>query len=379
MGRLLPIALLIFTALLVITGCEESGGNQNLSSTTEPPAPVEAEATTETSSTSTENAQSTLDDPDCNAEFIPVKVAAEEIIIQQGLPGGGLLIWREGEPLCKVFYGVYNPSRPVTLVSAAKWLSSATIMTLVDDGLLDLDAPVSDYLSYLYGDHGKITMRQLLSHTSGLPMYTDCMFESRITLEGCSYEISQLPLEAEPGTEFIYSGVGYSLAGRIAESITGQFWAEIFAERIADPLGFELTNYGATYNPMLSEGYVRSTMDEYARFMEMMLNDGIYDGRQILSPEAIGEIFSDHSADVIKTAFPGGPGASAGLGVWRSLIDEAGIAHQISSPGGGGFVPWIDFERGVIGIFFIEARIEPVFSDITALQIQVREIIDGHF
>ena len=319
------------------------------------------------------------DHSDCQAEFVPVKEYVAGVIEREVLPGGGLLIIKDDHTYCRVFYGRYTETTTVNLVSAAKWLSAATIMTIVDEGLLALDDPVSKYLDHFQGEHGEITVRQMLSHTSGLPAYTQCMFVQEITLSGCSYEIAGLELEAMPGSEFRYGGVAYSLAGRVAEVAADQFWNDIFRERIAEPLLLSFTDFGATYNPMLSEGYVVSTMDEYARFVKMIKDEGKAFGKQVLSVEAIQEILKEQTTDADLTYSIAGPNTSYGLGVWRNNIDENGFAHHISSPGGGGFVPWIDYQRNVIGIFMINHRIEPVWNDISEIQQMIRDIVDEQF
>lgn len=315
---------------------------------------------------------------DCEPAFEPIAIRVESIVQRLNLSGAGLLIVQDGQTRCRRFFGNFDKQTTVHLVSAAKWLSSATILTLVDEGMLTLDEPIAKYLPYYTGDREETTMRQLLSHTAGLPMYSNCMFDAAMTLDQCAREIAALPLEAKPGTEFRYSGTSYSVAGRVAEVVSDMPWIGIFNEMMAIPLGLKLTDYGATLNPILSEGYVVSTLDEYGAFLQMLLDNGVSKtGERILTAEALAELHGDQTANVRIALSPGGPDTKYGLGVWRSAIDENGIAQRISSPGGGGFTPWIDLERNLYGILMIEDRIERVWEDIGAIRQQVAEIADG--
>jgi CubicO group peptidase (beta-lactamase class C family) len=313
----------------------------------------------------------------CDAEFQPVADRVEGIVNRLRLRGAGLLIVQDGQTRCRQFFGNYDEETTVHLVSAAKWLSAATIMTLVDEGILSLDEPISSFLPYYSGDRESTTIRQLLSHTAGLPMYHDCMFQHSLTLDSCARQIASMPLDAAPGTEFRYSGTSYSVAGRVAEVVADKAWLLIFQEKMATPLGLIQTNYGPTRNPILSEGYVVSTLDEYGIFLQMLMDGGVsQSGEQILSAAAITELHGDQTANVAITFSPGGPNTSYGLGVWRSGFDEDGFAQRIASPGGGGFTPWIDFERNIFGIFMIEDRIERVWEDVGAIRQKVAEIVD---
>jgi CubicO group peptidase (beta-lactamase class C family) len=293
-----------------------------------------------------------------------------------GLSGGALLLRVNGETACEAYFGTYNEQTVIPVVSAAKWLSAATILTLVDDGTLSLDDPASKYLPYFTGDKAGITLRQLLSHTSGIPPYHDCMFMKELTLDQCVRRIAEMDLLAPPGAEFNYSGAGFSVAGRMAEVASGQSWAELFQSRIADPLHLTTINYGDTQNPVLSEGYTVSSLNDYGTFLQMILDAGVFEGRQVLSAESIAEMRRDQRMGAALNDSPRGP-VAYGLGVWLDRLDDpSGEAGQISSPGGGGFVPWVDFDRKVAGIFMVYDRIEPVWGMVQAMQQITGEVVD---
>lgn len=313
---------------------------------------------------------------DCEPEFMMVRQIAERTVRDLGLPGGALLLRQDGATVCEAYFGMYDRRTAAPLVSAVKWLSAATILTLVDDGTLSLDSRVSEYLPYFTGDKAGITLRQLLSHTSGIPPYHECMFLSELSLDQCVRRIAETDLLAPPGAEFNYSGAGFSVAGRVAEVASGQSWAELFETRIADPLHLTTINYGDTQNPMLSEGYALSSLNDYGTFLQMILDGGTYDGRQVLSAEAIAEMRRDQRMGAAVADSPRGP-VPYGLGVWLDrLSDPAGEAGQISCPGGGGFVPWVDFDRNLAGIFMTYGRLEPVWGMVLAMQQIARQAVD---
>lgn len=316
--------------------------------------------------------------PHCDPEFAPVRDRVARVVEELGLPGGALLLRIDGQTVCEAYFGAYDEQTAVPVVSAAKWLSAATVLTLVDEGTLALDDPASKYLPYLTGDKVTITVRQLLSHTSGLPPYHECMFDESLTLDECARQIAQVELESPPGTQFRYAGTAYTIAGRVAEAASGMAWEDLFQTRIAEPLNLTATTYGPTKNPVLSEGYTISSLRDYGAFLQMIVNGGTFDSQQVLSPEAIAEMRANQTAEAEIAFSPRGSHTSYGLGVWRDRGGPAEAAGQISSPGGGGFVPWVDFDRNLIGIFMIFHRIEPVWGTVLDIQQQTREIVDNN-
>ena len=96
-------------------------------------------------------------------------------VVEDGkLPGACLLVVQDGQTIYDQCFGTYKPDTVVAIASASKWFAAATIMTLVDEGKLSLDDPVSKFLPRFTGKKGQITLRQLLSHTSGSPGHIPC-------------------------------------------------------------------------------------------------------------------------------------------------------------------------------------------------------------
>ena len=118
------------------------------------------------------------------------------------------------------------------------------------------------------------------------------------------------------------------------------------------------------FSPMLGGGF-RTSLRDYVNFLSMIANNGIFEGKQILSPEVIAEMESDQ----IKNAFVQQPeyvwntrqnahNGIYGMGVWREEIDENGKATLISSPGWAGAYPWVDRENNLYGFVLAKVNTE---------------------
>jgi CubicO group peptidase (beta-lactamase class C family) len=310
----------------------------------------------------------------CEPAFAPAADSVRQMVSRLGLLGAGLIIRLHGRPVCEVYVGPLGPETEMPVVSAAKWLSAAAILALVDEGRLGLDDSVSRYLPYFKGDKRGITLRQLLSHTSGLVDYSPCMFQQQLALEVCAHQIGEkTKLRAPPGREFAYGGAAFSVAGRVAEVAANAPWAEIFAGRIAQPLGLRHTGYGPIANPMLSEGLVYSSAADYATFLQMLLDGGMHDGQRVLSEAMVEEMTRDQTAGITNRVSPRGD-RTYGLGCWREVVDSTtGRALVLTSPGGGGFVPWINRRRGMIGVLAVYDRLERVWPTAIAVMTAARD------
>ncbi|HTC25175.1 MAG TPA: serine hydrolase domain-containing protein, partial [Gemmatimonadales bacterium] len=219
-----------------------------------------------------------------------------------------------------------------------------------------------------------ITLRQLLSHTSGLPGYSPCMFQQQLTLDVCARQIGEkTKLQAPPGRQFAYGGAAFTVAGRVAEVAANTSWADLFTATIAAPLGLQHTGYGATANPMLSEGLAYSSAGDYATFLQMLLDDGMHDGQRVLSESAVEEMTRDQTAGVTSRVSPRGD-QTYGLGCWRDVVDSTtGRALLLSSPGAGGFVPWINRHRNMIGVVAVFDRLDRVWPTVLAVMTAARD------
>lgn len=323
------------------------------------------------------------DDAPSSYDFSRLMASIRQAVEEAPLEGACLLVVRDGQTMTEQCFGRYTPDTVVPIASASKWLSAATIMTLVDEGKLSLDDPVSKYLPKFTGKKGQITIRQLLSHTSGLPGQAPALRDFRITLAEAVDRIAEVELVAQSGTEFRYGGVSMQVAGRIAEIVGGKPWAELFQERIAGPCGMTSTRYGRlglSRNPQIAGG-ASSTLHDYRNFLTMILNRGEFQGRRVLSEESIRQMEHDQTRGAeskAATLVRLQAGTKYGLGEWLDRQDDQGQGIEISSPGAFGFRPWIDRERNLLGVFVVEIRDQRVKRKLVSVgnpQEAVRRIV----
>jgi CubicO group peptidase (beta-lactamase class C family) len=272
------------------------------------------------------------------------------------------------------YYGNYDPETVVPIASASKLLSAIVVMTCVERDGLDLDTPVSTYLPEFFGTKGTMTVRQMFSHTSGLPSNSVFAFDPTITLEQAVTRIALFtPLEATPGTDFCYGQVGMHVAGRVCEVVSGSDWDTLFADRVATPLGLASTNYDGLYetdNPLIAGG-AESSLGDYARVLRMLMNGGEYRGARIIEPASIDLMFTDMTAGLPIRCTPSPDRErNYGLGCWvRGRPDGS---RRIDSPGAFGYTPWIELDSAgeafLGGAFMIEDAFSDLGDEITAVQ-----------
>jgi len=129
--------------------------------------------------------------------------------------------------------------------SISKQFVSAAIMLLVEDRRLALDDPIHDYLPDLPSEWLGITVRQLLTHTSGIPDYEEIQtyeaYRFRFTPEQIIRVAHSRPMDFEPGTGWYYSNTGYFLLSLIVERIEGRPLGQVLRSRIFEPLGMSQT------------------------------------------------------------------------------------------------------------------------------------------
>lgn len=311
------------------------------------------------------------------------KIAA--FLSESALPGAGLYLARDGVVLYEAYFGTYDETTTVALASATKWLSGATLVALVDREKLRLDDPASRYVPELVDAKASITVRQLFNHTSGFPAEFLPGSGPFTTLEEAARKLAEAPLESEPGCAFKYGGVSMQVGGRVAEVAGGKSWRVLFDECIAGPLGLEHTKYGKlglSENPSIAGGGV-SSLREYARFLQMLVDGGKHGEVQVLSPEAVELLLTDHigSATGLRATRPRlAEGSGYGVGCWVESKDAAGRTLVASSPGAFGFVPWIDREKNLVAVWMIEDRAREsrgMRGDFADIRTTIDRLLDG--
>ena len=280
-----------------------------------------------------------------------------ERVARDDLAGAVLLVVRGDAVIHEADFGSLGASSVFPIASASKWLTSATLMTLVDDGEVALDERVATYLPEFKGAKRAITVRELLSHTHGLP-YAECIGDTSTTTANCTSAIAGGPdPTTKPGKQFSYGGVGYEVAGRIIEVVAGQSFEDAFEARIAQPLGMARTRFdeyeGRRFRHPQPAGSAVSTVDDYAKFLAMLAAGGETPSGRILSEDSVAEI----ERDQVRGIDTRGDGAvqitkipTYGLGVWRDLTNKTDDIEVVSGSGAYGFYPWIDRRHGNYGI-----------------------------
>ncbi|MEO1008585.1 MAG: serine hydrolase domain-containing protein [Planctomycetota bacterium] len=310
-------------------------------------------------------------------DYAATDAAARAIVDARPLIAGGGL--RLEDPLLpgpslESFYGGYDASTAIPIASATKLLSAIVVMTCVERDGLDLDEPVATYLPEFVGLKGTMTVRQMFSHTSGLPGQSPFVGATDITLAEAVRRIAaETPLEAMPGTRFCYGGVSMHVAGRVCEVVSGTDWDTLFAERVAIPLGMTATDYdglAVTTNPRIAGG-AQSSLRDYARVIRMLVDGGVYRGTRILERASIDAMFADQTADFPFACTPPSVGDRRyGLGVW--VLDRADGTAIVESPGAFGWTPWVELDTNgapiLGGVFMVQDSFARLAADIEGVQ-----------
>ena len=208
--------------------------------------------------TETAGVQATRAAPELDAATTAkVDALVEAQMDELGVPGVAVGIVKDGALVYAKGFGVakrdggapVTPSTIFQLSSIAKTFTSTAILQLVEQGKIDLDAPVTKYLPYFTladGRQEEITVRHLLTHTSGLPdnSWTDMSpyLEPRdddMALEDQVRSAQEVSLLFDPGTKFEYTSFGYDVLGDIIAKVSGQSYEAYIAEHIFAPLGMQ--------------------------------------------------------------------------------------------------------------------------------------------
>jgi CubicO group peptidase (beta-lactamase class C family) len=288
-------------------------------------------------------------------------------------------------------FWIASMSKPMTAVAAA---------LLVDEGKLAFDDPVDKYLPEFkdlrVGPPGgalpparPVTLRDLLTHTSGLPEYATT--QPHWTLEQFTRQIASQPLRFQPGSRWQYSTAGIDAVGRVVEVVSGVPFGEFMDKRVFNPLGMKDTSfwvrpdqkarYAHTYRlnaqtnkleeavipymygtavddrqraPLGGAG-IFSTAEDVAHFYQMALNNGAFNNKPFLKPDTLAQMTKNQIGTL--TARPGMPW---GYG-FSVITDPAAFeANKPLSPGtfghGGAFgtSSWADPAKGLIYVQMLE-------------------------
>jgi CubicO group peptidase (beta-lactamase class C family) len=239
---------------------------------------------------------------------------------RQKIPGMAVAVVKNGEAVVAKGYGFANLEHQVPVTthsifqsgSVGKQFTAAAIVHLEEHGKLRLDDNIARYLPPTKARWGSITVRQLLTHTSGIPEYEDEVDSRRNYSERQLAElVGLLRRRSMPGHKFEYSNSGYLLLGIIIRMITGKFHADYIRENIFEPLGMKtarivtdadivpnrVAGYRMSKDRILNQDWVSPTFNQTADgCFRLSLNDllawerGVR-ARALLKPESWSQIF----------------------------------------------------------------------------------------
>ena len=202
------------------------------------------------------------------AEVSQIDQLVAKTLADTGVPSAEIAVVRDGQLVLNKAYGKANeglparPDLPYQIASNSKQFTAMALLMLEDEGKLSLDDRVSKYLPGITeGD--KITIRQLLSHTSGLQDFwpQDYSFEAMshpTTPQGIVDRWAKKPLDFQPGDQWQYSNTGYVVAGMIVEKVSGEPLMTFLQQHIFKPLGMtSVIDQDKTYTPAFPAGYGR--------------------------------------------------------------------------------------------------------------------------
>src|ERR1044071_511331 len=194
----------------------------------------------------------------------------------------GKVIYKKGFGLANMEWNIPNaPDTKFRLGSITKQFTATLVLQLVEQGKIKLDGKLIDYLPEYRKDTGaKVTIHNLLSHTSGIPNYTALpgffqnVSRNPFTVDDFIKKYASGDLEFEPGTKFVYDNSGYFLLGAITEKVTGKPYEQVLKENIFDPLGMKNTGYDH-WDTIISKratGYSRSARGFHtAAYLDMSI------------------------------------------------------------------------------------------------------------
>ena len=206
--------------------------------------------------------------PLTSAQVGQVDQLVAKTLSETGVPSASIAIVRNGQLVLAKAYGKANeglparPEQPYQIASNSKQFTAMALMLLEDEGKLRLDDRVSKYVPDISGGD-RITIRQLLAHTSGLQDFWPQDYDFADMLkptapQGIVDKWAKKPLDFEPGTRWQYSNTGYVVAGMIVEKVAGEKLVPFLTRRIFAPLGMKtVIDQDDTNTPAFPAGYHR--------------------------------------------------------------------------------------------------------------------------
>jgi CubicO group peptidase (beta-lactamase class C family) len=350
-----------------------------------------------------------------------IRPRLQALVDSQAMPGAVALVARHGQIALLEAVGWRNieNKKPMQtdsifqIMSMTKNFTGVAVMMLVEEGKIELRRPIEDYLPEFrgiqIGEHRvgpdnvyppmhPPTVWQLMDHTSGLGGDPDGEMADnprtmRVPLMEAVRFYAHTHLKFEPGARWSYSNMGIAALGRLVEVISGEDYVHFLRTRILDPLGMKdsfifppdekkdrialvykhvegklvragdetLAGDAAKYRQGAKypapEFGLYSTAPDLARFYQMLLNGGEYEGRRYLSRQAIATMTRVFTPDVKPSGWLGG---GTGYGLTFEIVKDPEVTLLLHSPGtfghGGAFGTegWIDPKNDLIRIMLVQ-------------------------
>lgn len=268
-----------------------------------------------------------------------------------------VLVYYNNAPYYKKEIGELKTNTQVPMYAASQWLTAAAVLSLVEEGKLDLDDKVVRFLPLLTKySKSYITLRHCLNHQTGLaaPKNTSWITQKR-RYENLAEEvntfITKSEIETNPGEAFAYSGVGFNLAGHIIELVLKKPFDRIMQERITRAIGMKNTSFANENGaPNPSIGAI-STADDYIKFMAMLQNKGQANNKQILPTSSVELLLKPQvEAANLKQVPPAVKGYHYAFGNWISTDSDSGEGSSHISPGMVGVWPFMNVNKKYVAI-----------------------------
>ena len=298
--------------------------------------------------------------------------------------GVGLAIVQDGAVIYRGEFHGFDAGRVEPIASSTKWVSGLAIAEAISrgEGGLSVETPISAWVPSFFDsvsgdgepDKRGITLVEAFSHQSGFgpnDTYQQVHLAWWLTHGAAVEAIAGFALSGEPGEQIIYGGIGMHAAGLAAARAAGTDFTAFARDRLFDPLGMSSTDYDAftgdgfvpTENPGVA-GSIRTTIDDYLRFLTMLNGWGEFGGERVVSREAIEILLTDWAGPgvVIERSpyqnyelfVPGVGGFRTGFGCFvdPDRVSSSGEVRWATSAGLYGTNAWIDLERRITGVLF---------------------------
>jgi CubicO group peptidase (beta-lactamase class C family) len=339
-----------------------------------------------------------------------IAVIAQDEIARGDIPGAVIEVGHRGRIVYRAAFGYGADSAPLRpdaifdLASLTKVVATApAILQLQEQGRLRLDDTVAEYWpAFAANGKGQITIRQLLTHSSGLrPDFAGMDWRGEA---GALEEIAADHPVAVPGSSFIYSDLNFIVLGALVGTLSGESLPRYAAQRIFAPLRMKDTRFdppsgdnarlvptdfqggalrwGVVQDPTAylmggAAGHAGlfSTADDLARFCQMLLDGGELDGTRILSPASVARM-------TVPETLPGGVARGLGWDMASPYSSWTGGAFSASSYGHTGYTGtalWIDPETGTF-LIILTSRLYPYDEgDAMPLRRRVAQVVAAAF